>query len=95
VQTGVALTNPADFPLSLTLILRDRNGADIANGLANLDLPARGHAARFLEELFAGQGIDLSNFWGTLEVRAPAPILGMALRLGPGDFATLPVTAFP
>jgi predicted dehydrogenase len=94
VQTGVALTNPADFPLSLTLILRDRNGADIANGLANLDLPARGHAARFLEELFAGQGIDLSNFWGTLEVRAPAPILGMALRLSPGEFATLPVTAF-
>ncbi|MDA2930334.1 Gfo/Idh/MocA family oxidoreductase [Acidobacteria bacterium AH-259-O06] len=92
VQTGVALTNPEEGPVLVTLILRDRMGEEVANGIVTLELPARGHLARFPEDLFVGQGIDLSDFDGTLEISAPTPVVGTAIRVSPGEFATLPVT---
>ncbi len=92
VRTGVALANPGDSPLPVTLILRDSRGDEVRDGAAGPELPARGHMAAFPEELFAGRGIDLSDFRGTLEVSAPGPVVCMAIRLSPGHFATLPVT---
>lgn len=90
VQSGIALANPGGNPVQITLVLRNRRGEEIFNGVATVELPGRGHLAGFAEELFGG--IDLGDFAGTLEVRASEPVLGMALRLSPGEFATLPLT---
>ena len=90
IQTGVALANPNSSPLEVTLTLRDGEGELVAGGSASLNLAAQGQLARFPEEIF--QGIDFSSFRGTLEVSASEPVVGMAIRVIPGEFATLPVT---
>jgi len=61
-------------------------------GSAQMTLPAKGHTARFVEELYEGKGINLAAFRGVLEVISPIPINGMALRATPHEYATLPVT---
>ena len=62
-------------------------------GEATLQLPANGHVARFIEELFPDA--DTSEFEGTLTVTAKkGTIAGTAIQVGskPGEFTTLPVT---
>ena len=90
IQTGVALANPNSSPLEVTLALRDGEGELVAGGSASLNLAPQGQLARFPEEIF--QDIDLSNFRGTLEASAELPLVGMAIRVSPSEFATLPVT---
>ena len=92
VQTGVALANPQDSAVEVALTLRGEDGKPITGGSASLSLPARGQLAQFPSEIFDAQLIDLSNFRGTLEVSASQPVVGMAIRVSPGEFATLPVT---
>ena len=90
IQTGVSLANPTSSPLEVTLTLRDGEGELVAGGSASLNLVAQGQLARFPEEIF--QDIDISNFRGTLEASAELPLVGMAIRVSPSEFATLPVT---
>ncbi|MEE8586649.1 MAG: hypothetical protein V3T83_17545, partial [Acidobacteriota bacterium] len=92
VQTGVALANPQDSAVEVALTLRGEDGKPITGGSAGLSLSARGQLAQFPSEIFDAQLIDLSNFRGTLEVSASQPVVGMAIRVSPGEFATLPVT---
>ncbi|MDA2929648.1 beta-propeller fold lactonase family protein [Acidobacteria bacterium AH-259-O06] len=92
VQTGVALANPISSSVEITLTLRDADGVPVPNGSASVTLSAHGQLAQFPEEIFAGKEIDFSNFRGTLEVRASMPVVGTAIRVSPGEFATLPVT---
>ncbi len=92
VTTGVALSNPTAAKLDVTLKLRDANGLPVANGTVMVTLPANGQLAKFTEELLTGRGIDFSKFRGTLEVTTPQTVNGMAIRVSPGQFATLPVT---
>ena len=91
LDTGVAFSNPASVPVSISLRLRDTDRNLVEGGAANIVLPARGQLARFPRELFAGKPPGLGRFRGTLEVDASTPICAMALRLSPGALVPLPV----
>jgi hypothetical protein len=92
VSTGVALANPGSGTIEVTLTLRDEQGQALANGTTTLTLGPRGQVAQFPEQLFSGSGIDFTQFRGTLEISSIVPLAGLAVRLSPGEFATLPVT---
>ena len=92
ISTGVALANPHQEIVEVELTLRNDEGESVVNGSASVTLPVHGQLAQFPEEIFKNKGIDFSNFRGTLEVSASLPIVGMAIHVSPGEFATLPVT---
>ncbi len=93
LNTGVGLSNPQSTATDAALTLLTIDGTLVPNGGAMMTLPAKGQIARFPNEIYADQGIDLSNFQGAMMVEADAPINGMAIRSEPGHFAVLPVTA--
>ncbi|HEY3131306.1 MAG TPA: S8 family peptidase [Acidobacteriota bacterium] len=93
LSTGVAITSIGS-PVSLTLTLRTKSGDMVNGGQVSLTLPANGHLARFIQELFPDA--DTQEFDGTLTVTAQGGnVAGTAIQLGskPGQFTTLPVTA--
>jgi hypothetical protein len=92
VQTGVAISNPGVAKLDVTIRLRDANGLAVAEGTTVVTLAGKGQLARFPEELFAGKNINFAKFQGTVEITSSQPINAMAIRVSPGQFATLPVT---
>ncbi len=92
VSTGVALANIFGFPVNVTLTLRNSSGAPVPNGTIQVTLAGNGQLARFPTEIYQGRGIDFSSFRGTLEVSSDVAINGMAIRVSPAEFATLPVT---
>ena len=92
-QSGVAVCNPNAVAVTVTLRLRNSAGEIAAS--TSLNLPPRGHLARFFTELFPG---GFGEFQGTLEVLAPAPVSGVAIRFDNDSadvFATLPVIVIP
>ncbi|RPI28606.1 MAG: hypothetical protein EHM61_04525 [Acidobacteria bacterium] len=89
ISTGIALSS--ETAVDMTVRLRDDGGILVPNQSVKITLPAKGQTAKFPSEIF--QGANLSNFQGSLEVLAPLPVSGMAIRLSPGSFATLPVIA--
>lgn len=99
ISTGIAIQNTEDKPVGITLRLHGFDGEQIQGGLTSLTLPAFGHLARFIDELFTSA--DLENFEGTLTVEVGSAlsdlITATALELGtkPGEFTTLPVTPIP
>jgi hypothetical protein len=93
LSTGVAITSIGS-PVALTLTLRTKNGDMVNGGQVPLTLPANGHLARFIQELFPDA--NTQEFDGTLTVTAQGGnVAGTAIQLGsnPGQFTTLPVTA--
>ena len=74
-----------------TLRLR-RTGSMDPDPIALIPLAGKGQLARFPAEIFAADEIDLAQFKGTLEVQAPHPLAGMAIRVSRQEFATLPVS---
>ena len=93
VRTGVAIANPEEDSLQVTLRLRDAEGVPLPGAEVQLDLPPRGQLARFADEFFVQQGLDLSTFRGTLQATSDGPAAGMVLRESPAELATFPVTA--
>ena len=95
INTGVAIHNTGNDPVSVTLTLRDQQGQVVPGGTANIDsLPANGHLARFINELFPNAETD--DFSGTLVVQVDGgSVAATALELGTetGEFTTLPVTS--
>ena len=90
ISTGMALANPAPGPTMATLRLRSAGSAE-PGFMAQIPLTGKGQLAKFPEEIFAAAEIDFTQFRGTLEVQAPHPLAGMAIRVSPQEFATLPV----
>jgi hypothetical protein len=91
-STGVAITSNF-LPATLTLTLRNKNGDPVTGGQVTQQLPANGHLAKFIQELFPTA--DTREFEGTLTVTASgATVAGTAIQLGskPGEFTTLPVS---
>lgn len=76
-STGFALGNPSGETATVTLRLRN-NTAGAVLGTVTLTLPANGHIARFIQEVFP----DLAplGFEGTLEVESSVPLVVTALR---------------
>lgn len=96
-QSGLAICNPNDSEVRVTLNLRDAAGNIAA--MASITLPPRGHTARF----FSGPGqwfpSGYDEFEGTLEVVSEGgAVSGVALRYDnpvADVFATLPVIVIP
>ncbi|MBI2823049.1 MAG: hypothetical protein HYX74_12570 [Acidobacteria bacterium] len=94
LNTGVAISNTLEAVVELLLSLRRLDGSETTGGSATATLPANGHVARFLDELFPRA--DTTNFQGTLVVTvrtAGGRVAATAIQLGasPGEFTTLPV----
>ena len=90
-STGVAVIS-TETTATLTLTLRDQGGLLVPGGEVQLTVPADGHVAKFIHELFPHS--DTREFAGSLVVTsANGPIAGLAAQLGgrPGEFTTLPV----
>ncbi|MBI1748229.1 MAG: hypothetical protein HYR55_16845 [Acidobacteria bacterium] len=92
VNTGLALVNSGDDPISVSLSLRRFDGTEVA--LASpINMPKRGHIARFINDFFNPGVTD--NFRGTIVALVTGGnASGMALRIG-NEFTTLPVTPLP
>jgi hypothetical protein len=76
-NTGIAMANPSESS-GVEVRVKRFDGAGTLQEEAVVNLPPRGHLARFLDEdpLFPG----LENYEGTLEVEADGPILLAMLR---------------
>jgi len=87
-DSGLALFNPGSVPLSATVRLLDSLGTRLDS--ATVSLPALGHSALMVGELFPGRRL----LRGSLSVSADGPVSGMTLRLNsaPLSYTTLPRT---
>lgn len=88
IRVGIAIMNLVDEPVSALLELFDEDGTLVAT-LPDLQIPARGQKAKFLDELFKNE--DLSDFLGVLRVTASNEIAATVIQTRPGQFATIPV----
>jgi hypothetical protein len=94
LSTGVAVKNcTPGGAVSVSFVLRGLDGKSMTTG-ASLGLPANGHVARFVEQLFPA--VDTTSFLGTLVITAYSEggsVSATALQVGaaPGRFTTLPV----
>jgi hypothetical protein len=77
VYTGIAITNPLNYRVDVTLTAYDANGAVITGkGIKNpveLTMPRRGQIAQLATELF-GSGLDASTL-GTIRAVGKTPVL--------------------
>ena len=90
-QSGIALCNPNQTAVTVTLKLRDASGRQIA--ARSFDLAPFGHAAKFITDP-AWFSDAFTGLEGSLEVLATAPICASALRYDNPQlnvFATLPM----
>jgi hypothetical protein len=75
-DTGLAIGNPGNSSLSLTLTAYQTNGTS-AIGTANATLNANGHAAHFAGQFVSGVP---GGFSGVLDIASPAPFVALTLR---------------
>ncbi len=87
-NTGVAIANPNDQPNDITVGLFDKDGKQVAS--LEFTLPARGHLARFVTELFPNiRGID--EMEGSLAIKGSLAFSALALRFEGLEFTATPV----
>lgn len=90
-KTGLAIASPDNPATTVALRLLDRNGTLIES--QSLNLPARGHQARFVNEIFPSLP---EGFTGLLEITSTVPVVPITLKLttnqrGATILTTLPV----
>jgi hypothetical protein len=76
-ETGIALVNPSLQKASITLILRDSSGTEVAR--QNLSLDPGNHLARFVSQFFTNLQ---TGFAGTLTFESSQKLGAITLRLG-------------
>jgi hypothetical protein len=86
--TGIAIANPHDAATDVVLTLTDGNHATV--GTRNLSIPANGHAAMYVTQLFDGVSIP-AGFRGTVEATSSRSVVGLTLRQRELIFTSLPV----
>lgn len=96
LNTGIAISNTQPGEVKLVFSLRALDGREVGSGSASERLPANGHLAKFIDELFPKA--NTANFQGTLIVTATTSggkVAATAIQLGSsaGEFTTLPVVA--
>jgi hypothetical protein len=86
-NTGVAYANPNGSAASISLQLLNLEGAPVGSPRPET-LPANGHTALFVRELFP----NAAPFAGTMQITSNAPLAAVALRFDPTFtfFTTLP-----
>ena len=98
-RTAVALVNPGEDALTVTAVLRDREGTEV--GRRGLTIEAGKQAARFIDEWFPAELVPGDDFIGSLTMLAEDPdseFAAVTLREnlnGRGEpiYATLPVAS--
>ncbi|MBZ5555371.1 MAG: DUF11 domain-containing protein [Acidobacteriia bacterium] len=76
-DTGLALMNPNNQPLSVQLQAFQADGLTPAGTIASVTLPPSGHLAAFVDQLVSGLP---AGFTGVLNLSAPAPFAALTLR---------------
>jgi hypothetical protein len=91
VNTGIAIVNPSDVPVTLNFYFTGSNGQRSAEG--STTIAANGQLARFLNEApFTG---SISFFHGTFTFEASAPVSAIALRSVINERSEFLVTTLP
>jgi hypothetical protein len=89
-NVGVAFANSNPDANTITLDLFNRDGFVLDT--RNITLPANGHLAHFVTEIFP-QLASQTDFDGALSIHSATPFSALALRLIADKIATLPVAA--
>jgi hypothetical protein len=85
-RTGIGLVNQETTAQSVTAILLDQDGSQLASN--PIILRALGHASFFLAEWFP----QTTNQRGTIYLQGPGALTGLGLQFGPtGSFTSLPI----
>ena len=87
-NVGVAFANAQSSPNTITLSLFNSDG--FPAGTRSVTLPANGHLAQFVTEIFP-ELASLADFDGALSISGAASFSALALRLTSDKVATLPV----
>ena len=88
--TGVAIANTENQQAAVSMTLFDRNGVKQDTVIRNL--PARGHLALFVNELFPGLS---GTYNGLLEITSTTPISAITLKLTINERNDLVYTTLP
>jgi hypothetical protein len=91
---GVAIVNPNDSDVNVTMTLRTSDGSPVAT--TSIPVPSHQQVSKFVTELFSNRSAVPSDFMGTLTLAVagsnPAPVSMIGLRFRGSNFSTLPVT---
>jgi hypothetical protein len=91
-DTGLAISNPAGTPITVTIETFDADGRNAGSGPATVNLAANGHVGAFVRELVSGLP---RGFTGVANLTSSSPFVPSTLRAltnGRGDYL---VTMFP
>ena len=86
---GVAIANPNNSSVTVTLTLRDSKGVPAASPVL-LSIGAGNQIARFVSELFPAGTLGAA-FTGSLSIQSSVPISITGLRFSGQEFSTVPV----
>jgi hypothetical protein len=89
-NVGVAFANSDSSPATVTVDAFDQQGVRVASH--EITLPANGHRARFVTELFP-ELAGLIDFTGSMAIHSSSTFSALALRLTGDKIATLPIAA--
>lgn len=85
-QTGVALANQASTAQTITAILLDQNGVQLAS--SQINLPSFGHSSFYLNSQFS----QSANQLGIIQFQSSGGVTGVGLRFSPtGTFTSVPI----
>ncbi len=91
-DTGVAIANPSNFPVNVTLRAYQLDGVTPATAARVVPLPARGHLAAASAGLV---GTLPDGFTGVLSIESPNPIAALALRFLTNERSDLIMMTLP
>lgn len=91
-RTGVALANPGAVPVDVQFQLIDRNG--VSKGTRQVNLPAWGHWAQYLDETFTGVS-GIQEFEGSVVLTSTREFHGVTLRETGEQLTSMPMVRKP
>jgi hypothetical protein len=88
---GVAIVNPNNASVDVTLTLRKSDGTQSAT--TTVTVPKFHQVSNFVTELFASPADIPKDFAGTLSITSVTPVSVIGLRFRGSNFSTLPATS--
>ena len=92
---GVAIVNPNNSNVNVTMTLRNSNGAQL--GTTSVNVPSKQQISKYVTELFSNQSSIPSDVTGTLAITSAGssnlPVSVIGLRFRGSNFSTLPATS--
>src|SRR3989449_1933727 len=89
VQSGVAIANPGQAPVTVNILLTQMDGSTVGQP-ATVILPTGGQTARFVKELFPSSPNNFSGFI-TVTASSPVGVVGLRARYNErGEFLITP-----